>query len=46
MHGHSERPVVIQQARQMTWTLAERPERVRFLIRDRNQKFTISSLPG
>ena len=33
-------PWVIQQARQMTWTLAERPEPVRFLIRDRDQKFT------
>ena len=33
-------PWVTQQARQVTWTLAERPERVRFLIRDRDQKFT------
>ena len=33
-------PWVIQQARQMTWTLAERPEPVRFLNRDRDQKFT------
>ena len=33
-------PWVTQQARQLTWTLAERPERVRFLIRDRDQKFT------
>jgi putative transposase len=33
-------PWLIQQARQVTWTLAERPERVRFLIRDRDQKFT------
>jgi transposase InsO family protein len=24
----------------VTWTLAERPERVRFLIRDRDRKFT------
>jgi putative transposase len=31
-----------QQARQLTWTLAERPEPVRFLIRDRDQKFTDS----
>jgi len=31
---------VIQQARQLTWTLAERSEPVRFLIRDRDQKFT------
>jgi putative transposase len=33
-------PWVTQQARQLTWTLAERPEPVRFLIRDRDQKFT------
>ena len=33
-------PWVTQQARHVTWTLAERPERVRFLIRDRDQKFT------
>jgi putative transposase len=33
-------PWVIQQARQLTWTLAERPESFRFLIRDRDQKFT------
>lgn len=31
---------VTQQARQLMWTLAERPEPVRFLIRDRDQKFT------
>ncbi len=31
---------VTQQARHVTWTLADRPERVRFLIRDRDQKFT------
>ncbi len=31
---------VTQQARHVTWTLAERPERVRFLVRDRDQKFT------
>ena len=31
---------VTQQARQLTWTLTERPEPVRFLIRDRDQKFT------
>jgi putative transposase len=30
----------IQQARQLTWTLAERPERLRFMIRDRDRKFT------
>src|SRR5262245_18985747 len=33
---------VTQQARQLTWTLASRPEPVRFLIRDRDQKFTDS----
>jgi transposase InsO family protein len=33
---------VTQQARQLTWTLAERPESFRFLIRDRDQKFTDS----
>jgi putative transposase len=30
---------VTQQARQLTWTLAERQEPLRFLIRDRDQKF-------
>ena len=33
-------PWVTQQARHVTWTLAERTERVRFLIRDRDEKFT------
>ena len=45
MHAHSERGGwlwVAQQARQLTWTLAERPESFRFLIRDRDQKFTDS----
>jgi putative transposase len=31
-------PWVIQQARQLSWTLAERSEPMRFLIRDRDQK--------
>jgi transposase InsO family protein len=35
-------PWVTQQARQLTWTLAERPEAFRFLIRDRDQTFTAS----
>jgi putative transposase len=33
-------PWVIQQARQLSWVLAERAEPVRFLIRDRDRKFT------
>jgi transposase InsO family protein len=33
-------PWVTQQARQLTWSMAERPESFRFLIRDRDQKFT------
>jgi putative transposase len=33
-------PWVTQQARQLSWTVAERPEPLRFLIRDRDQKFT------
>ena len=35
-------PWVTQQARQLTWALAERQTPVRFLIRDRDQKFTDS----
>jgi transposase InsO family protein len=35
-------PWVIQQARQRSWTSAERAEPMRFLIRDRDQKFTHS----
>jgi putative transposase len=31
---------VVQQARQLSWTLADRPEPIRFLIRDRDQRFT------
>ena len=37
---HPGAPWVIQCARQLTWTLACRPEPVRFLIRDRDQQFT------
>ena len=37
---HPGTPWVVQRARQLTWTLACRPEPVRFLIRDRDQKFT------
>jgi putative transposase len=33
-------PWIVQQARQPSWTLAERSEPMRFLIRDRDQKFT------
>jgi hypothetical protein len=33
-------PWITQQARQLTWTLAECPASFRFLIRDRDQKFT------
>ena len=33
---------VTQQARQLTWTLAERPDSFRLLIRDRDRKFTDS----
>jgi transposase InsO family protein len=33
-------PWVIQQARQLSWTLAGRSDPMRFLIRDRDQKFT------
>jgi len=38
VHAESECAVVIQQARQLSWTLAERSAPIRFLIRDRDQK--------
>ena len=38
--SHPSGPWVVQQARQVTWALPERPESFRFLIRDRDQKFT------
>ena len=38
--AHPSAPWVIQRARQLTWTLANRAEPLRFLIRDRDQKFT------
>ena len=41
-HRFRRRPSVTQHARQLTWTVVERPEPLRFLIRDRDQKFTES----
>jgi putative transposase len=38
--AHPDAEWVMQQARQMAWTLAERAEPVRFLIRDHDRKFT------
>jgi len=38
--SHPSGEWVVQQARQVTWALPERPESFRFLIRDRDQKFT------
>jgi hypothetical protein len=40
--AHPDGNWVAQQARHIAWTLAERPEPVRVLIRDRDQKFTRS----
>ena len=37
---------VTQQARQFAWTLQEQPVRFRFLIRDRDSKFTRNSTPS
>ncbi len=38
--AHPDEAWVTQQARQVTWRLGEREERVQFLIRDRDRKFT------
>ncbi len=40
--AHPDESWVTQQARQVAWSIAEREEPVRFLIRDRDQKFTRS----
>src|SRR5713101_7062453 len=40
LHAESTRAVGDTAGPQLTWTLAERPESFRFLIRDRDQKFT------
>jgi len=40
--AHPDDGWVTQQARQLTWTLAERPEPVRLLVRDHDRKFTRS----
>ena len=40
--AHRDDAWVTQQARQVSWGLVERKEPVRFLIRDRDRKFTRS----
>jgi transposase InsO family protein len=40
--SHPDAEWVTQQARQVTWTFAERADPVRFLIRDRDRKFSDS----
>jgi putative transposase len=37
---HPSAPWVVQQARQLSWTLPERAEPIKCLIRDRDRKFT------
>jgi hypothetical protein len=44
--AHPDDEWVMQQARQVAWTLAERAEPVRFLIRDHDRKFTRASMPS
>ena len=43
--AHPDAEWVRQQARQVAWTFAERPEPIRFLIRDHDRKFTAASMP-
>jgi transposase InsO family protein len=38
--AHPDEEWVTQQARQVSWTLSDRAEPVRFLIRDRDRRFT------
>jgi putative transposase len=40
--AHPDRDWVTQQARQVAWTVVDRAEPVRWLIRDRDRKFTRS----
>jgi transposase InsO family protein len=39
--AHPDAQWVTQQARQVAWTFTERPTPIRFLIRDRDRKFTV-----
>ena len=38
--AHPDVAWVTQQARQVAWTVAERADPIRFLVRDRDRKFT------